>query len=207
MAVADSICAQGGEASFLSVDVTDEDSVRKLAQEAWDTWGGLDVLYCNAGGSSAYDGRLEGLRLDVLESTLRLNLTGTLLCCREVVPRMARNGGGSVITTTSVVALMGLRHVQSYTAAKGAIAAVTRSMAVEYASDKVRVNAIAPTSVLTERTMALRKNRQSGNQGGRNLLGDLDPIDVAYAAVFLASDESRFITGQVLAVDSGLTIS
>ncbi len=102
---------------------------------------------------------------------------------------------------------MGLPDIDSYTAAKGGVVALTRSMAVEFASSKVRVNAVAPTSTTTERVLEMYKHRSPTGLRTRNLLGSATPEDVAYAALFLASDEARVITGVVLPVDSGATIS
>lgn len=197
----------GGRCVFVECDVTEEESVRDAVATAVRSFGGLNVLYNNAGASTLADGPVTLAPADEFWRAIRLNLFGTWLCCRHGIPELIKAGGGSVVNTTSTVALMGLRNVDAYTASKGGVAALTRSMAVEFAPHKVRVNAIAPTSTRTERVIALRKQRTVGNETGRNLLGDAEPIDVALAALYLASDESARTTGHVLPVDSGLTMS
>ena len=135
--------------------------------------------------------------------TIKLDLFGTFLCCRMVIPQMQQAGGGSIINTTSLTAFIGRPNRTAYTAAKGGILAMTRSMAVEYADDKIRVNAIAPTRTLTERIK--QKNRDNPARaafGDSLILGPAEPIDIAYAAVYLASDESRVMSGQTIMVHS-----
>jgi NAD(P)-dependent dehydrogenase (short-subunit alcohol dehydrogenase family) len=198
---------RGGRCVFVECDVTEEDEVRRAVDTALQRFGGLHVLYNNAGASTLADGPVTLAPADEFWRAIRLNLFGTWLCCRHAIPELVKAGGGAVVNTTSTVALMGLRNVDAYTASKGGVAALTRSMAAEFAPQKVRVNAIAPTSTRTERVLALRKQRTVGNETGRNLLGDAEPIDVAMAALYLACDESARTTGHILPVDSGLTMS
>ena len=138
---------------------------------------------------------------------IKLDLFGTFLCSKYGIPEIARSGGGAVINMSSNVALMALPGRDCYTAAKGAIAAMTRSMAVEYASDKIRVNAIAPSVTLSERVKKLLASSPEIEAISKtHLLGLGRPIHVADLAVYLASDESEITTGQVISVDSGVTI-
>ena len=119
-----------------------------------------------------------------------------------------RSGGGSVINMSSNLALMGIHGRDCYTAAKGAIAALTRSLAVEFASQRVRVNALAPSATMTERVKKLMAGNPAIEKLAQShLLGLIQPQDVAGAALYLASEESRMVTGQILSVDSGVTIS
>ena len=198
------IRAAGGDALCVQTDVTDEASVQAAIGAALSAYGRLDILYNNAGASARADGPVTEAPAEEFWRAIRLNLFGAWLCCRHAIPEIARAGGGSVINTASVVALMGLQRLDAYTASKGGLVALTRSMAVEFAAQKVRVNALAPTTTLTPRVVELRKTRQPGNDG-RNLLSPAEPMDVALAALYLASDESRRVTGHILPVDSGLT--
>ena len=138
---------------------------------------------------------------------IKLDLFGTFLCCKYAIPEMAKAGGGSIVNFSSMVALMALPERDCYTAAKGGVASLTRSMAFEYAADKIRVNAIAPGLTLSDRAKALLKERAELKRlADQHLLGPCEPDDMAHLAVYLASDESRVVTGQVLSVDSGVTI-
>lgn len=196
----------GGEALFVHTDVTDEEAVQAAVRATTGAFGRLDILYNNAGASDRADGPVTEAPADEFWRAIRLNLFGAWLCCRHGIPEIVKAGGGSVINTASVVALMGLHRLDAYTASKGGLVALTRSMAVEFAPMRVRVNALAPTTTMTPRVMELRKDRKPGNDG-RNLLGNAEPIDVAFAALYLASEESRRVTGHVLPVDSGLLAS
>ena len=133
---------------------------------------------------------------------------GTFLVCKHAIPELVRNGGGSVINTSSTVAVMGFPGRDCYTAAKGGIASITRSMAVEYAPHKVRVNVIAPAATRTERVAAMAEANEHidrlVNEG--QPLGWCQPLHIAYMALYLASDESAVTTGQVIPVDSGATV-
>ena len=139
---------------------------------------------------------------------IKLDLYGTFLCSQIGIPEIIKAGGGSVINMSSMVALMALPGRDCYTAAKGGISALTRSMAVEYAPYKIRVNAIAPSVTMTDRVKALRAgNANLQKLQASHLLGLAYPIHIAQMAVYLASDESEITTGQVISVDSGVTIS
>lgn len=138
---------------------------------------------------------------------IKLDVYGTFLCSRLGIPHMIKSGGGSIINMSSIVALRALPGRDCYTAAKGAVAAMTRSMAVEYAADKIRVNAIAPGVVLTERVKKLLEGSKDIEKlAATHLLGLGLPIHMADMAVYLASDESAITTGQVISIDSGATI-
>jgi NAD(P)-dependent dehydrogenase (short-subunit alcohol dehydrogenase family) len=139
---------------------------------------------------------------------IKLDLYGTFLCSKIGIPHIIKAGGGAIINMSSIVALMALPGRDCYTMAKGGITALTRSMAVEYAPHKIRVNAIAPSVTLTDRVKKMLDG--SGNATERiaasHLLGLGQPIHVANLAVYLASDEAAITTGQVIPVDSGATI-
>lgn len=207
-AVAETIRADGGRAGFHRTDVSDPDSVEAAVAAAVAEFGGLNVLYCNAGGTSPRDGRVVDAPIDQLWNTLRLDLFGVWLGCRAAIPRMIAAGGGSIINASSMTALIGRDGADAYTAAKGAVAALTRSLAVSHGRDGIRVNAVAPGATLTERVVR-RLDQSAFPQQllDRHLLGLLQPEDIANVALFLASDEARGITGQVIAVDSGVSIT
>ena len=130
------------------------------------------------------------------------------MCGKFGIPEMIRAGGGAIINTASMVALIGYPGMDAYSAAKGGVAALTRSMAVEYARHRIRVNAVAPGMTLTDRGSAWgAAGNMPQSMRDRHQLGFLQPSHIARAVLFLASDESAGMTGQVMAVDSGVTIS
>jgi NAD(P)-dependent dehydrogenase (short-subunit alcohol dehydrogenase family) len=198
----------GNGAIAIPTDVTEPDSLERAIRATVDKFGRLDVLHNNAGGSTAADNTAVEAPLDEFWRAIKLDLYGTFLGCRFGIPAIIKSGGGSVINMSSNVALMGVPGRDCYTAAKGGIAAITRSLAVAYAPQKVRVNAIAPSATMTERVKRLvAGNTALQKLADAHLLGLIEPDDIANAALYLASDESRLVTGQVLPVDSGVTIS
>ena len=199
--------AEGGEAVFLTADVTQGDAVAAAVGAAAERFGGLDVLYNNAGGATPADGPVTEASEEEFRRAIGLDLFGTFLVCKHGLPRLIAAGGGAVVNTASSVALNGLPGRDCYTAAKGGVAALTRSMAVEYGPQGVRVNALAPGTVRTARVIAmLERDAAVRGMAARHLVGLIEPEDVARLALYLASDESARTTGQVIAVDSGFTI-
>ena len=197
----------GGDAVFIQTNVSDAESVEAAFGKTKQHYGRLDILHNNAGGSTLQDGPVTEAPVEEFWRCIKLDLFGTFLCSKYGIPEIARSGGGAVINMSSNVALMALPGRDCYTAAKGAIAAMTRSMAVEYASDKIRVNAIAPSVTLSERVKKLLASSPEIEAISKtHLLGLGRPIHVADLAVYLASDESEITTGQVISVDSGVTI-
>jgi NAD(P)-dependent dehydrogenase (short-subunit alcohol dehydrogenase family) len=189
-------------------DVGDGEQVRETFERIKSDLGVVSVLYCNAGGTSPLDGRLGDVDEGVLWSTLRRDLGGVWNCCRAALPGMVAAGKGAIVNASSMTALIGRDGADSYTAAKGAVASLTRSLAVEYAADGIRVNAVAPGATLSPRVRArLEAGRFPQQLLDRHLHGLLEPVDIANVVVFLASDNARGLTGQVLAVDSGASIS
>ncbi|SAK53650.1 Short-chain dehydrogenase/reductase SDR [Caballeronia hypogeia] len=200
--------AAGARALFIEADVTDAEQVAAAVGEVVRAFGGLHILHNNAGGSSARDAAVTEAPEDEFWARIRIDLYGTWLCCRHGIPEIVRSGGGSVINMSSIFAFLGTHGKDAYTAAKGAVSALTRSMAVEFAKDRVRVNAIAPGATLTDRVVAMMKVDGVTSISARNqLFGMIAPEDVASTALFLASDESRSTTGHILPVDGGLIIS
>ena len=197
----------GGDAHFLDCDITDRPRVEAAVADTVARYGKLDVLHNNAGGSTAQDGPVTEAPEEEFWRVIKLDLYGTFLCSRIAIPHIIRAGGGAIINMSSNVALMGLPGRDCYTAAKGGVASMTRSMAVEYAPHKIRVNAIAPSATLTARVKHLMAvNKDVAKLAESHLLGPILPIHIANMAVYLASDEAASTTGQVLPVDSGVTI-
>jgi NAD(P)-dependent dehydrogenase (short-subunit alcohol dehydrogenase family) len=216
VAIADIDAAAGEETAHLAgngaialrTDVTDEASVQEAVRTAVQQFGALHILHNNAGGSTPHDNTAVEAPIEEFWRVIRLDLFGTFLGCRIAIPQIIRSGGGSVINMSSNLALMGIAGRDCYTAAKGGVAAITRSMAVEFAFQRVRVNAIAPSATMTDRVRKLMVgNAALDKLANSHLLGLIEPPDIANMALFLASDESRMVTGQVYPVDSGVTIS
>src|SRR5262245_21054357 len=204
----ESIAYAGGEATFVRCDVTDEDSVRAAVEHAVETFGGLHVMHNNAGVMLADDDDPVSTPLETYERTMDINVKGVLLCCRHGIPAMLESGGGSIVNVASFVALMGAATPQvAYTASKGAVLAMTREIAVIYARQGIRANALSPGPVMTP---MLAKFLSDDAKRHRRLvhipMGRFgEPEEIARAALFLASDESSWMTGQSLVVDGGIT--
>lgn len=195
-----------GQLLPLGCDISDSAAVQDAVRRATEKFGSLHILCNNAGGSSTNDGKVTEAPEEEFWRVMRVDLFGTFAVCKYGIPELIKAGGGSVINLTSITALIGMPERDCYSAAKGGVAAMTRSMAVNFGADNVRVNAIAPGRTLTPRTIGRPRSERQAKYTDRHLLGVLDPEDIANMALFLASDESRRITGQVMAVDSGLTI-
>jgi NAD(P)-dependent dehydrogenase (short-subunit alcohol dehydrogenase family) len=198
----------GGIGLFVQADVSEPDSVAAMVRQTVETYGRVDILFNNAGGSTGRDGPLTEAPLDEFWRAIKLDLYGTWLCSRAAIPEMIKAGGGSIVNSASIVGMMGIPRRDAYTASKGGIIALTRSMAVEYAANRIRVNTVVPGGVLTERVKAFfEAEPHLKKQEEAYLLGFAQVVDVVNAVLFLASDESARTTGQMLGVDSGILIS
>jgi NAD(P)-dependent dehydrogenase (short-subunit alcohol dehydrogenase family) len=204
-AVARSIVAAGGDATFQLCDVTEPESVEEAVRQAVGRLGRLDILLNNAGGSGNADGPVTTASLDEFWNKIRVDHFGTFLTLRYAIPEMVKSGGGSVINMVSVAGFGNLTGGRSaYASSKAAVMNLTRSTAHAFAKDRVRVNAIAPAGVGTERIKKMLADRPEAKAAlAAQQFGLIEPGDIAYAAVFLASDESRMITGHILPVDAG----
>ena len=211
--VIDAIVDAGGDASYVACDVTDEDSVRNAVEFAVETYGGLHVLYNNAGVMLGDDDDPVTTSVETYRRTMDINVLGTLLCCKFAIPAMQATVGdggasASIVNVASFVAHMGAATPQvAYTASKGAVLAMTREIAVIYARRGIRCNALCPGPVMTP---LLAKFLSDDDKRNRRLvhipMGRFgEPVEIANGALFLASDESSWMTGQSLVIDGGIT--
>ena len=201
-AAAAAIRDAGGRAEFVATDVSKEDDVRALIDGTVQRHGRIDVLYNNAGGATPKDGKVTEMPLDEFWRTISVDLFGPFLGCRFAIPHMERNGGGSIINTTSIRALTGTAGADAYSSAKGGVIALTKALAMQWHTAQIRVNAIGPGMVLTERVAAML-DPETNPIAIKSLMGPMEPDDIAYLALYLASDESRKITGAIYPAESG----
>jgi NAD(P)-dependent dehydrogenase (short-subunit alcohol dehydrogenase family) len=201
--------AECRDAVFHEVDVSNPRSVSGLYEAAAGQFGGVDVLYNNAGIMPADDDSILTTELDAWERVQSVNATGVFLCCKFGIPRLLERGGGSVINVSSFVALMGAATSQiAYTASKGAVLSLSRELAVQFARQGVRVNALCPGPVETPLLMRLFADDPAAYERRRVHLpmGRLATArEIANAALFLASDESSYVNGATFLVDGGLS--
>ena len=199
--LADQIVTAGSQAQAIETDVGEPGDMQNAIDTAVATYGGLDVLYNNAGGATKHDGAVTEIQLDEFWRTIRVDLFGTVLGCRFAIPHLVRAGGGSIINTTSIRAMIGTEGADAYTTAKGGVVTLTRALAVQWAKSHIRVNAIAPGVILTDRVRAMLPLNDPVRV--KTPLGPSEPEDVAPLALYLASDESRQMTGMILPLDGG----
>ena len=203
--------AEAREAFFHEVDVAEPGSVRALYADVAERAGGIDVLYNNAGIMPADDASILDTEPDAWDRVQAVNTKGVYLCCKHGIPHLLERAGGSVINVASFVALVGAATSQiSYTASKGAVLSLTRELAIEFARRNVRVNALCPGPVETPLLMRLFEEDPAAYERRRVHLpmGRLAQAkEIAYGALFLASDESSYVTGATFLVDGGLTAS
>lgn len=205
----------GGEAIFVETDVTKDDSVKRAVEATVSRFGRLDVIMNCAGGSLQEDVPVHEMDLDIWHRTIALNLLHPFLSCRHGIPHLINAGGGSIINITSHLGLMGSMK-PAYAATKGGIISFTKTLAAQYVTHGIRANAIAPGSIRTERQikryenkdwMLAEKPRVAARE--RSAAQKLypysvgEPSDIAAIALFLASDESRMLTGTTIAADGG----
>ena len=198
----------GGEASFFKADVSNPEHCQNMIAFAEKTYGGLHILFNNAGIMHPEDGDAESTEESVWDLTMNINVKGVFFGCKYGIPLIKKSGGGSIINTASFVAHVGAATSQlAYTSSKGAVLAMSRELAVIHARENIRVNALSPGPLRTELLMSFlntdaKKNRRlvhvpMGRFG--------EASEMAYAALYLASDESSYTTGTEFLVDGGLT--
>jgi 3-oxoacyl-[acyl-carrier protein] reductase len=199
--------AAGREAVGLKVDVTAAGEVRRAVEAVVSRWGRVDVLVNNAGGFSVIR-RTEDIPDEEWEAIFRFNVTSAFLCTKAVLPHMRRQRSGSIVNLSSIAGRSSTVTVTShYAASKAAILGFTRHVALEAAGDGVRVNAVAPGTVATERVRALRTPEQTRRIAETVPLGRIgEPEEIADVVLFLASDAARYVTGASLDVNGGLVM-
>jgi NAD(P)-dependent dehydrogenase (short-subunit alcohol dehydrogenase family) len=198
----------GGRATAIVADVSDEAQVAASVTEAVDVLGGLDTLFNNAGIMPHQDGSVLDADLDLWRLIYSVNLQGTALCTKYAAPHIVSAGGGAVVNMSSFLAFLGCTYPQdAYAASKGAIAALTRSMAVQFGPQRIRVNALAPGPILTAHVEQFFPDEDARRvRLARVPLGRFGaPEDAAGLACFLASDSASWITGQVVVLDGGIS--
>jgi NAD(P)-dependent dehydrogenase (short-subunit alcohol dehydrogenase family) len=206
---AGNVRAQGGDARFFHCDVADEESVKQAVAQVIEQYGTIDVLYNNAGIMPEADHSVIDTTVAIWDLVMAVNVRGIFLMCKHVIPTMQKQGRGSIINIASFVALVGCSVPQdAYTASKGALISLTKSLAIQFRPMGIRANVICPgpieTPLLTEWLLKdeaakqLRLNRQPSGRFGR-------PADIVQCALYLASDESDWTNGAVMVIDGGIT--
>ncbi len=198
-----------GHAFAQQVDVADEAQVEAVMDATAERFGGIDVLYNNAGISPADDASILETSVEAWQRVQDVNTKGVFLCCKHGIPYLLERGGGSVINVASFVAILGAATSQiSYTASKGAVLSLSRELAVEFARRGVRVNALCPGPVETPLLLRIFGDDPAAYERRRVHLpmGRLaKPREIVNAALFLASDDSSYVNGLTFLVDGGLT--
>ena len=207
--VAEMIQAKGQEALYIAADVTRPEQVQAMVQQTLERFGRIDVLYNNA--AVNFFGKALDTSLEDWNRVFSINVAGVFLCCKSVIPVMQAQGGGAIVNTASSAGLVGLRNLAAYTASKGAVLQFTKNLALDYAADHIRVNALCPGVTATEMTMQVIEDDPDPVAARARFdrvipRGTMaEPIEIARVALFLASDEASYMTGAAVPVDGGYT--
>jgi len=201
--VAQEITQQGGAATYVHLDVTKESDWQNAVAIAERLYGKLNLLVNNAG--IVRMAPLDETSLEAWNEVVTVNQTGVFLGMKHAVPAMRRAGGGSIINISSVAGLVGLSNIPAYQASKGAVRLLTKNAAIQYAKDNIRANSIHPGRIETPMTASLNPERREMVLRMTPLGRDGKPEEVAYGVLYLASDESSFVTGSELVIDGGFT--
>jgi len=206
-----SIEAEGGNVLGLTLDVTDMANCADMAKQAVDRFGRIDVLVNNAAlYGDISGGRFDDLSDDQWDRVMSVNVKGIWQCCKACVPAMREAGGGSIINISSLAATYGMPFAADYATSKAAVIGLSRSLARELGRDWIRVNAVAPSAVLTEGTEGymgeVKEKALAVIASGQSLKSNLETDDMVGTIIFLASDASKFVTGQTIMVDGGTVL-
>ena len=196
----------GGDAVFVQTDVTKENDIKNLIDTTLKTYGRLDYAFNNAGVEQPLT-PLTDQTEDDFDRVINTNVKGVWLSIKHQIPAMLQNGGGAIVNNSSVAGIIGLSGVPIYIASKHAVIGLTKAIALEYAKQSIRVNAVLPAAIETDMF-----NRFADNQEARSYIESLHPIgrtgrpeEIADAVIWLCSDKASFVTGQSLAIDGGFT--
>jgi NAD(P)-dependent dehydrogenase (short-subunit alcohol dehydrogenase family) len=211
MPLVQEIMNKGGQAEYFHLDTSREKQVEEVMAQVNDKFGGIQVLVNNAGITGPNKPTHE-IELEEWQKLLDINVNGVFLCTKHVIPYMREGKGGSIINLSSIYGIIGAPDLPAYHASKGAVRLMTKTDALLYATDKIRVNSIHPGYIWTPLVEALGKEAPEGLEEFRKNLDMLHPIghvgepmDIAYGALYLASQESKFVTGSELVIDGGYT--
>ncbi|MGD8192253.1 beta-ketoacyl-ACP reductase [Brevibacillus ginsengisoli] len=198
------IIGQGGQARFEQVDVSNRSSVERMVQSVLVAYGHIDVLINNAGITA--DATLTKMKEEQWDRVIAINLTGVFTCTQLVVPHMIERGSGRIISTSSIVGIHGNFGQTNYAATKGGIIAMTKTWAKELGPKGITCNAVAPGFIATPMTKAVPEKILNMMEERVPLRKLGDPLDVANAYLYLASDAGRYVNGAVLSIDGGLSL-
>lgn len=211
MALAAEIIAAGNVAKFWHLDTTNEDNVKQVFSEIIHEFGSIEVLVNNAG-IAGVDKPTHEISKAEWETLMSVNVTGVFLCTKHVIPYMLKSSACSIINLSSIYGIVGAADLPPYHASKGAVRLMTKNDALIYAKDGIRVNSVHPGFIWTALVEALAKDSPEGPEAFRKQLDSShpighvgEPIDIAYGVLYLASDESKFVTGSELVIDGGYT--
>jgi len=210
-AVCEAIAAQGDTAEFWHLDVTDEAEVRQVFDAVADHFGQIDVIVNNAG-ISGVDKPTHEIDADDWRKVIEVNVNGVFFCTKAAIPHLKKAGGGSIVNLSSIYGLVGAPDLPPYHASKGAVRLMTKTDALLYAKEGIRVNSVHPGFIWTPLVQAMAQASEEGEDAFRKALDDLHPIghvgepeDIAAGIAYLASDDAKFVTGSELVIDGGYT--
>ncbi len=207
----DEIGRKGGTARYWHLDVTDEDAVDRVFGEVADRFGGIDVVVNNAG-IAGVNKPTDQITSGEWQQVMDVNVNGVFYCTRAAIPHMRKRGGGSVVNLSSIYGIIGAPDVPPYHASKGAVREMSKTDAMLYAKEGIRVNSVHPGFIWTPLVQAMAEASEEGSKAFRAHLDELHPVghvgepeDIAAGIAYLASDDAKFVTGSELVIDGGYT--